>query len=290
MLDLTADGYWSYVKPRGGTPQRIMNAQASGPRFSPDGRKVTFASDRTGNWDVFTMAPDGTNQRNVSAHSATDGGPDWASDGENLWFHSDRTGPWQIWLMRFDGTDPRAVMTSTFGHSVPRLSPLNLWLAYEARDGANHSRDFIRVAALDGTNIRDIAGPFENSWATDWSPDGARVVFHATRNGSEDVGLVNRDGSGLKFIGASGTTETEPSWQPASRLPNRYPSVAVSPRLVGTAAGHATVTLTATATDLDLGVDERDRIAYAWSSVPALTFTTPGAERPSVTLASSDAS
>lgn len=48
------------------------------PVWSPDGRQIAFESDRTGNYDIWVMNADGTNQINLtSGNFATDWSPDW---------------------------------------------------------------------------------------------------------------------------------------------------------------------------------------------------------------------
>jgi TolB protein len=48
--------------------------------FSPDGKKIAFASDRDGNSEIYVMNPDGTGQINLTnLDSAADTDPDWGS-------------------------------------------------------------------------------------------------------------------------------------------------------------------------------------------------------------------
>jgi TolB protein len=48
----------------GGNPVRLTNNHANDglPAWSPDGRKIAFASDRDGVWSIWAMNPDGSGQ------------------------------------------------------------------------------------------------------------------------------------------------------------------------------------------------------------------------------------
>ncbi|MBI3889895.1 MAG: PKD domain-containing protein [Candidatus Wallbacteria bacterium] len=70
-------------------------------------------------------------------------------------------------------------------------------------------------------------------------------------------------------------------------LTNNPPTVALSPRLVGTASGAVTLSLTAAASDSD-----GDSLTYEWSSpsTPPAIISSPGQAQPSVMLPSASAS
>jgi Tol biopolymer transport system component len=69
------------------------------PAWSPDGRKIAFTSDRTGNFDIWVMDSDGGNQSQLTTHSADDGFPAWSPDGRKIAFESDRTGNFDICVL-----------------------------------------------------------------------------------------------------------------------------------------------------------------------------------------------
>jgi len=43
-----------------GPPRRVTNFQDAYPMLSPDGSRVLSQSNRTGDWEIYTMRPDGT--------------------------------------------------------------------------------------------------------------------------------------------------------------------------------------------------------------------------------------
>ncbi len=81
-----------YVVPvGGGTPVRITNAGSLNdrPRWSPDSKQLAFISDRGGSAQVWLMAPDGTNARQLTSLATEAGGVLYSPDGQNLVFTSE---------------------------------------------------------------------------------------------------------------------------------------------------------------------------------------------------------
>ena len=81
------------------------------PAFSPDGRRIVFASDRDGyrQSEIHVMEADGASPRRLTRSPGWDGSPAWSADGAAILFYSDREGGTSIWRMGADGSSPRKV-------------------------------------------------------------------------------------------------------------------------------------------------------------------------------------
>ncbi|MBU7016414.1 MAG: PD40 domain-containing protein, partial [Theionarchaea archaeon] len=74
------------------------------PEWSPDGKKIAFCSEKSGNWEIYVIDADGSNQVNLTNNPAHDMDPTWSPDGQKIAFDSDRDGNKEIYVMNADGS------------------------------------------------------------------------------------------------------------------------------------------------------------------------------------------
>ena len=80
------------------------------PSWSPNGKRITFASDRKGdlvNIEIYVMDADGSNPQRLTENRVYDWQPSWSPDGERIAFVSDRDGNSEIYVMDADGGNPQ---------------------------------------------------------------------------------------------------------------------------------------------------------------------------------------
>ena len=92
----------------GGNQRRLTENRKndSSPSWSPDGKRIAFASDRRGdfeNFDIYVMEVDGGNQQKLTNNRGDDSSPSWSPDGERIAFYSRRDGNAEIYVMDADG-------------------------------------------------------------------------------------------------------------------------------------------------------------------------------------------
>ena len=76
------------------------------PNWSPNGRKITFASDRDGDNEIYTMSPNGANVHQLTVNADDDEFPNWSPDGRLITLNSNRDGNYEIYTVRADGGNP----------------------------------------------------------------------------------------------------------------------------------------------------------------------------------------
>ncbi len=101
-----------YVMPiTGGTPTRIAEGMAweVHPRFSPDGRRIAFTSDRGGGENIWVMNADGADKRQITKEDfRLLNQPSWSPDGQYIaakkHFTTQRSlGTGEVWLYHVSG-------------------------------------------------------------------------------------------------------------------------------------------------------------------------------------------
>ncbi len=84
----TASGDYLMLLPvAGGEPTRFLNGKSSetNGQISPDGKWVTYASDESGNWEIYvTSFPGAAGKWQVSRGGGTE--PRWRADGKEIFY------------------------------------------------------------------------------------------------------------------------------------------------------------------------------------------------------------
>ena len=96
----------------GGNQQRLTENRKNDwhPSWSPDGKRIAFASDRKGdfeNFEIYVMDADGGNQQRLTENRVYDYSPSWSPDGKRIAFTSERDGNSEIYVMDADGGNQR---------------------------------------------------------------------------------------------------------------------------------------------------------------------------------------
>jgi Tol biopolymer transport system component len=106
--------------------------------FSPDSRRIAFASDRSGTFEIWTSNSDGTNQMQLTSLAGSDlGTPKWSPDAKTIAFDARAAGHGDIFVISAEGGSPRRLTTEPFENNVPSWSRDGKWIYFSSnRTGA----------------------------------------------------------------------------------------------------------------------------------------------------------
>src|SRR6266481_576957 len=105
-----------------------------------------------------------------------------------------------VWIANLDGSDAKKVATG----SLPNISPDASRLAFntnedsKTRPGPERHIAIADLASGKVTVLKDI--PSDNCFGPVWSPDGKQLAFSIIADKAWQLGLVNADGSGFRFV------------------------------------------------------------------------------------------
>jgi Tol biopolymer transport system component/cytosine/adenosine deaminase-related metal-dependent hydrolase len=138
VFDLLGDLYTIPFSGGKATPLTQGMAFDGQPRFSPDGSRIVFVSDRSGGQGVWTMALDKTDTVQVtSGKTALYQSPDWTPDGRYIVVSRDGQGPGRLHLYHKDGGSGKSLIDEPSGLRTtgPTLTPDGRYIWFARRNG-----------------------------------------------------------------------------------------------------------------------------------------------------------
>lgn len=142
---------------------------------APRTEKIAFSSNRDGNWDIYIMNPDGSDQVNLTRHKAIDVSPAWSPTGEHILFVSNRGGLRDLFLMDANGRNVRRVFKKMAQRIEPTWAPDGQRIAYHAE----MPQWSIQTGTIQGIGGVQVALAEVQGGNPSWSPDGEEIAFVA---------------------------------------------------------------------------------------------------------------
>lgn len=159
-----------------GTGKRQLTSNSfydNEPRFSFDGRKIVFVSERDGASEIYIMNSDGSCQKRLTFHRSIKSAPCFSPDGKQIAFTAsvapgkNRAENQQILIINSDGTNLRRFGLSTT-YTDPVWHPCGHFLLCKG------NQDFAVFPLNDG-KPRHLA---VRGFSASWSLDGKHIVFN----------------------------------------------------------------------------------------------------------------
>jgi Tol biopolymer transport system component len=210
------------------------------PAFSPDGQRIVFTSNQTGDNEIYVMNSDGTEQTRLTSNAARDARPAFSPDGERIAFTSNRDSDDEIYVMDAkdevnndtgapgpdgNGDNLKPLTSNIVPDTHANFSPDGREVAFISR--ASVGNDEIYVVSSDGSGV---SRRLTNNPATDefpvFSPDGTKVAFASRRDSiapqvNDEIYVMDAadsdgdgEGDNLTRITNNPASDSKPDWGP----------------------------------------------------------------------------
>jgi len=199
----------------GGDVRRLTTGADSSrnidPAWSPDGTRIAFASNRSGEWDLYVLdvehalnnPTDGDGALQLTDDEFQDETPAWSPDGRQIAYVSWHAENFQIFLIDVPTTDagfvsnatppdgppprpqPRALSDRRARYVEPTWSPDGRWLAF-ASDRLERNFEIYAMDMHSGDILRLTD---DSAWDArpSWSADGRSLFFESYREDNWDI-------------------------------------------------------------------------------------------------------
>lgn len=166
------------INPDGTGELQLTNnsARDDSPKWSPNGIKIVFTSDRDGGPDeIYTMFADGGSPTRLTTNSLNDANPVWSPDGTRIAF--DRAG--QIFVVDDDGAGETQMTGTAFAgiKSHPSWSPDGSQIVFHNDRGFGDFRIQIIDSSCSSCNGQTLIGDLPDNFDPIWSPDSNSIAY-----------------------------------------------------------------------------------------------------------------
>jgi hypothetical protein len=134
---------------------------------------VVFASNLTGNYEIYVLNPATGLSTQLTNNAAQDVEPVWSPDGSKIAFASDRDGDYELYVMRADGTDVRQLTNNLAEDRQPRWQPDENNIVFVSN--VNGQWDLYSISA-DGAIVRQLTNDPADERGPGFAAAGGGVV------------------------------------------------------------------------------------------------------------------
>jgi eukaryotic-like serine/threonine-protein kinase len=164
------------------------------PRLSPDGKKISFVSDRSGSQEVWVCAADGSNPEQLTSFPEVTiglGENPWSPDASQLTFAANPAGEHDVYLVNANGGGLRRLIPDRPHTNNPFWSRDGKWIYFDAVVSGNLG--IYKSQADGGTPLLVTDDP---GWAPMESYDGKFVYYYKQAPDGDQTNLWRVPSSG----------------------------------------------------------------------------------------------
>jgi len=183
-----------------------------GPKFSPDGSKIAYSSDKSGYRDTYVIDLNSKKRTCVAQFPGQNTGAAFSPDGSTLALSLSKFGNPEICTIPSTGGQPTRLTNARGTDCSPTWSPDGTKIVYVSDERG--SPGLYILPATGGTPEKLNT---ESSYTTepDWSPDGKKIAYSITSGGGQ-IGVYDIESKKARIVSRGSGLES-PSWTKNSR-------------------------------------------------------------------------
>ena len=182
---------------------------------APTTEKIAFSSNRDGNWNIYIMDPDGSEQKRVTRNSAADHSPVWSPNGEQILFVSNRDGVYDLYVIDADGRHVRRVFRKLVLRIQPTWSPDGERIAFHTQKPQWKPEWNIQTATIYGADVKEVAVVVQQGGDPSWSADGNKIAFVDYIDDDRRIRIITLSSGEVRtFLPKESPWMSTPAWSP----------------------------------------------------------------------------
>ncbi len=184
------------------------------PRFSPNGRQVTYTALRQDSARIYLLDLETNRQEALGSFSGMVFAPRFSPDGNRVAFSVDKGGNTDIYVMDLHSRATTRLTSEPSIDTSPSFSPDGRQLVFNSdRGGAPQ----LYIMGADGSGAHRISFGQGRYTAPVWSPKGDQIAFVRQNGGEFHIGVMAPDGSNERIL-TSAYLDESPAWAPNGRV------------------------------------------------------------------------
>lgn len=185
------------------------------PVWAPDKSKIAFTANPEGNYNIYTMTPQGKRTIQITTAESDDKDPSWFADGRHIAYSQEKR---KTFLFKVDiqsKISERILADYNKTHTIPHVSPSQQLITFTGKRLMGWD-----VAIYDSQtkNVKFLVEGGDSCRAR-FSRDGKKLAYvSGSADGKGDIWLMNPDGSDkIRLTERDETYDYFPCWSPDGR-------------------------------------------------------------------------
>jgi len=179
----------------------------------PQGR-IAFVSVRSGNWELWTMKPDGTDLKQLTQTPVDERSPAWSPDGKIAYATNDG----KLWVVESDGKAASELKTGV-SSSQPCWHPGGKFIVFTAFPDPRVDDSDIWMVDIKGGSPETLVLQKDLQLNPSWSPDGRKLIYSSAAYAPfykimQDLWIMEFYGRKAKRLLVNDAANAQPEYSP----------------------------------------------------------------------------